>query len=105
MIGFGNKNKFNCDRNHCNNYVYYLSTYDGSICSEDKHGTSERENYVDAPLEAGTIIEAIFDSQKQQISFVLNGEDCGVAFSNVEDSELYPAIEFHDNNVAITFVD
>jgi hypothetical protein len=56
-------------------------------------------------LKSGTIIEAIYESQKKQISFVLDGKDCGVAFTDIDESELYPVIELHDNDVSITLVD
>jgi hypothetical protein len=98
LIGFASKNGFKCNGTNYNTCGYYLQTRTGKIFSKDVKG----EVYVDDFK--GTIIEAIFDSKKKQIKFALNGKGCKVAFTNVQESELYPAIEIKEPNASLTLL-
>jgi hypothetical protein len=63
MIGFANKNEFKCNANNYNNKCgYYLYVRDGTINCKNTSGSS----YTSSIIAEGTIIEAIFDSEKKQ---------------------------------------
>jgi len=46
-------------------------------------------------LANGNIIESICDKGKSEISFIINGDNLGVAFKNVR-GDLFPALDLYD---------
>ena len=76
------------------NVGYYVFTRNGTLFSE---GVRNRYYCQWPMLLPGSIVEGRFENG--QISFVVNGVDRGVAFSNIPSGEkLVPAFNVHDTN-------
>ena len=100
MIGFATKNFNPSSRNYETN-GWFIDVVHGSLWSKDGDWKRKYYNHITeytASIEIGDVITAIFDVKQSQISFLVNGEDLGIAFKNVNEERLYPAIEMFDED-------
>ena len=52
----------------------------------------------------GDIIDMILDKDRKQLRYIRNGEDYGIAFEFIEDTEYIAAIDMYSENDAIQIV-
>jgi hypothetical protein len=86
MVGFSPKIDPNGDNVRTG---YYLHARTGWLFTKQKGGGKV---YCD-PIKLNSTIECVYDKNAKQISFVVNGENKGVAFSNIEEPNIYPSID------------
>jgi len=83
-----------------NYFLRLLNANSGKLFSEDP--PLRRIVYIDRPIAVGETVEAIFDKGKKEISYIINGINCGVAFKEVECKfDLFPLITVSDASVRI----
>ena len=95
MIGMASLNNFDCNARNCDNNGYFLHFRTG--CLYDK----KLKSLYCPPIKVGTIVTMILI--QNEIRYIIDGKDCGVAFSNVTE-QLYPAIAMAEN-ASITLVE
>jgi len=80
-------------------YYYY-------ICNGNKYGIgSSAESFgTSQPYSSGTIIGSKFDKKKGEISYYINGKTIGVAYKNLKNMDLFPAISFCDTGDVVKIV-
>ncbi|CAK4074443.1 unnamed protein product [Aphanomyces euteiches] len=79
---------------------WYMNVRKGSLCSLQGHDDAPFVH----PLKHGDILTVILDKTSKTISFLQNDTHLGVAFKDIEDEALFPAIISYDANVEMTFV-
>ena len=63
-----------------------------------------RGRYAPRRCKTGDIVEMILDLDKFQLKYVVNGEDFGVAFDNIEDTGYRVAVSMNKTNDEIEFI-
>ena len=87
MIGLASSNGFQI---HGKNHVssgYWMYAITGNLYSAKDSGRL----YFNR-LSNGDTVTVIYNQKKKEINFEVNGNDCGIAFEEVNE-ELYPAVE------------
>lgn len=101
MIGFTDVSSHLIQgNNYGKNTGYYFYTSSGTLYGKSKSNGA----YASKASDTGTIVTCEWDRSAKTISFSVNGEPKGVAFSNVAD-EIIPAIDFNDNNSEVMLCD
>jgi len=92
-IGFASKPEFNPNPSHHQLRLngYYLHASNGSLYSVEDN--TEAKEYT-TQLKEGDIVEAIWNTEKNEISFSVNGKELPVAFINVK-KDLFPALDLY----------
>ncbi len=99
MIGFSTK-KFNPNGTNYMRHGWYLSVCNGVLFSQNDNWGRKYTN----PINEDDVVTVIFDLKQSQISYLINQKNLGIAFKNVNESELYPAVELFNEGAKITFV-
>jgi len=98
MIGLA-PNTTEIDEENSEKCGYYIYTSDLSLWSKKDN----RRKYGDgkAEIKTGTKISVIL--KDKNISYIVNGVDLGIAFSNVEEegSKLYPSVDFYKTGCSL----
>ena len=98
MIGFAPRT-INLKRSNTD-IGYYLNIYIGTLHSK----TNECSPYTNTKIVQGSVVEGRLDNGN--ISFHVNGEDMGIAFSNVPlEPKLYPAFDVCMKGTEFEFVE
>ena len=86
MIGLAPTEKFVNNKGYQEQCGYYLCS-NGSYCisSLGLYGGTV------VPIRDGSIVTTVYNTKNDQVSFIIDGSDCGVAFDNVT-GQLYPSI-------------
>jgi hypothetical protein len=79
---------------HCG---WFLSIGSGCVCHLGRDIA-----YIGSPVAEGSVVEAIYNRERKEISFVVNGHDYGVAFSNIKERKLYPAVDMWVANLSVS---
>ncbi|RQM25627.1 hypothetical protein B5M09_000660 [Aphanomyces astaci] len=79
---------------------WYINVRKGSLCSLQGHDDTP----FASPFKDGDTLEVMLDHSSKTLSFVHNGTHLGIAYSNVDDTELFPALISYDARVQLTFV-
>jgi len=89
-VGMASRNEFQPHLENKNRSGWYLYLKDGSVRS---HQDERNRSYAD-PISDGSVIEVLYEKEKGQISFVIDGVNKGIAFSGIPSSPcLYPALD------------
>lgn len=97
MLGISPKIGFKSDDANHSTCGYYLYLLDGTLYSaKGDFG----KNYT-APPKLGSVIELFYEKQQKTISFVIDGIPKGIAFSDVELDEWYPAAEMYYDGCSV----
>ncbi|KAJ1502051.1 hypothetical protein HMI54_009381 [Coelomomyces lativittatus] len=97
MIGYAPSNGFQINGKNHNNCGYWMYSVTGNLYSAKDSG----KLYFNR-LSSGDIVTAIYNKEEKTISFEVNGNECGIAFTEVNE-ELYPAVELWGPGT-VTFV-
>ena len=95
--------------NNPNNEEYFNRRCISFICGKSKLCIKSRydENYNNksGKLKEGDIIEVIVDRKLGNLSFSVNGDNYGIAYSNIEKEEtLYPIVMINDENQIVEII-
>ena len=75
-------------------------------CSFNIRNKVSKSNMSKTRLKSGTVIEIIVDRIKGNLSFIVNGNDCGVACKEIPKEEiLYPFVSLYDNGQIVEIVE
>ena len=75
-------------------------------CSFNIRNKVSKSNMIKARLKIGSVIEVIVDRIKGYLSFVVNGNDCGVACKEIPKEEiLYPFVSMYDTEQIVEIVE
>ena len=75
-------------------------------CSFNIRNKVSKSNMSKTRLKSGTVIEIIVDRIKGYLSFIVNGNDCGVACKEIPKEEiLYPFVSLYDNGQIVEIVE
>ena len=98
MIGFAPRTvNLNGNNSKCG---YYLFAINGTLYSQN----GDLGKSYASKISAGSIVECKFENGN--ISFIVNGVDKGIAFSNIpNEPKLYPAFDVYDNGCDFEFVE
>jgi hypothetical protein len=97
LVGLASKDPFKVEKiSYKNSYFIYL--YDGSLYGPDVFG----KKYFKA-INSSSIIQINYNKQTNEIRFIVDDEDCGVAFYNVT-GELYPIVRSVDTYCILTLI-
>jgi len=88
MVGFVKEIQLNA-ANHLHRTSYMMYVHSGQWYNSGRTGA------YTAPVDNGGVIEGVYDREKKEISFAVDGRNCGVAFKDVE-GDLFPLVEFHE---------
>jgi len=77
---------------------WYLYGSNGTLYSQQ--GDSSRY-YCGNGLNNGSVIEVLFDQTAKTISFAIDGVGKGVAFSNIPNGDIYPALDMYDQSSSL----
>ena len=80
---------------------WYLYVNNGTLYSQQ--GDNNRQ-YATA-VNNGSVIEVVFDVTQRNMSFVIDGVNKGIAFNNLPVQDLFPALDIHEQNVAIEIIE
>jgi len=97
MIGMAPRNGFKVNGLNQTSCGWYLYCHEGTLCSQQ--GDSYRA-YATA-IGNGSVVEVVFDAQKREISFTIDGVSKGVAFSNLPQGDFYPAVGIWDQRIVL----
>eukprot|EP01126_Amoeba_proteus_P065535 TRINITY_DN9336_c0_g1_i2.p1 TRINITY_DN9336_c0_g1~~TRINITY_DN9336_c0_g1_i2.p1 ORF type:complete len:252 (-),score=40.49 TRINITY_DN9336_c0_g1_i2:134-889(-) len=101
MIGLATRDKFNPNSSNYSSCGWYLCCFNGNLYSASD--SSRNFFYYDKRVPPLSEIEVLWDRSAQTISFVINGENCGIAFRKVNvGSPLHPAIDLYDKGTKIS---
>jgi len=101
MIGFCGKD---LDIEKINNFKingFYLTCYGGTLYSEK---STSSKTYYNKKITDGSLVTATFSPQKKNISFKINGNDCGVAFT-IDKLYLLPSVICCDKNDVVELIE
>jgi len=97
MVGMALQSKFlPTSGNHsASGWFLYLGCT--SLYSMTGQSNTPYADHKPEKIPLNSTIEVLFDKSSQQISFVVNGTNLGVAFSNIPTEEnLFPCVEFYE---------
>ncbi|RHY34214.1 hypothetical protein DYB32_001882 [Aphanomyces invadans] len=80
---------------------WYLNVRKGTLCSLQGHDDAP----FGTPFKSGDILMTILDHTSKTVSFVHNGSHLGIAYSNVDDDVLFPAVISYDAKIELTFLE
>jgi len=103
MIGLASK-RINVNGTNYSSNGWYVHGGKGQLYSQ--FGDTGRHYYGNA-LNNNDTVEVKFDKTNKNISFTINGTDRGIAFTNVNMSgeDLYPCLEFFEQNVQVQIIE
>lgn len=101
FIGFAPEMGFDPLASNERSCGWYLDASTGKLHS--KNGVSECS--YGSKVEAKSEITCIYDPDSSSISFEVDGESLGVAYSDLPKAEVYAAVCFSERNVKMTIVD
>jgi hypothetical protein len=83
---------------------FYIYSSDSSLWSQRKGADLRRVYAANAKkMETGTVVEVVLENNT--IKYIIDGCDCGVAFTDLDPSvTLYPSIDFYNENCAVRAV-
>lgn len=99
-VGFANRDTFCPNAKNYHKCGWYLFALNGTLWSQN--GDHQRPYAVG--VSTGSTIEATYDASSRRISFSVDKYDYGIAFQNVPNENLYPAVEIIDVGVSITLL-
>ncbi|OQR94919.1 hypothetical protein THRCLA_22201 [Thraustotheca clavata] len=76
---------------------YYINVRRGTLCSRDGHDNAS----FGPAFKSGDILTVVFDRTMKTIRFLRNGNHLGIAYSDIHESQLYPALVSYDRGVKI----
>uniref|UniRef100_A0A6B2LF59 Potassium channel tetramerisation-type BTB domain-containing protein n=1 Tax=Arcella intermedia TaxID=1963864 RepID=A0A6B2LF59_9EUKA len=97
MLGMAPKKNFNINGSNYTSCGWYYYAHTGGLYSSKGDGN---RSYATA-LQVGSILEVIFNKEQKTISFSVDGIPKGLAYSNIAEDEIFPAIEIHDQGISI----
>jgi hypothetical protein len=103
MIGFATKEGYDINGDNAESCGWYFDACYGELSSEN-NDTRCSTSYHHSSLKVGNVLTAIWDQEKKEISFELDGVSLGVAFTSVDREKLYPAVDILDKNLRVTLV-
>eukprot|EP01036_Dinobryon_divergens_P034726 gene34727-44912_t len=103
MIGFvpSTLRNYKATGMNCSTCGWYLYTAHMVLYSQDG---DNRKEYTTVGLHDGCELSVIHDKENGTIRYVKDQEDLGVAFSNIFDVDLIPAVDFSSVGTQLTFV-
>jgi hypothetical protein len=96
-IGLSALKTFQKEAQACNGYKIFA--LEGSLYGPD----STAKKYYASALHDNTVVTVNYNKQTSEISFTINGNDCGVAFTNVT-GDLYPAVNTSSVPAGVTLM-
>jgi len=101
-VGLAPKSRFDVnEKNHykCGYYIFLKSGYSYSELDEDMNG----HPYRNATIENGSIIEVLFNQDRREISFSVDGTNHGVAFTIPQPltEPLFPAVDISQEGITL----
>ncbi|OQR93712.1 hypothetical protein ACHHYP_02334 [Achlya hypogyna] len=79
---------------------WYINVRRGTLCSRYGHDDAS----FASSFKSGDTLTVVFDRTLKTIRFLRNGSPLGIAYSDIEVSELYPALVSYDRGVGVNFV-
>ncbi|KAL9654732.1 hypothetical protein ABK040_008529 [Willaertia magna] len=106
MIGFAQKSKFIVNGpNYSSGFGWYLYGNGGKYSSSNYKGSSDSIG-SNINKTSGTIIEVKYNSKKETISYIINGQNYENVFTNVKDTgDICPAFDICNLNIEFEFID
>lgn len=82
---------------------WYLYGLNGMLYSQNSYGA---KSYIEGGIALGSVVTCTLDRERDCISFEINGRQCGVAFVNIPQVEVYAALYFAGSfNVQLSLKD
>jgi len=97
LVGMAPQQGFHPEECNFNKRGWYLYCADGSLYSQG--GISNR-SFASAIMNT-SVIEVMFSRERREISFVIDGVNKGVAFTNLPPQDLFPTLEIRDNQSSV----
>lgn len=85
-------------------YYFYLNS-NGSLYGKGKSGSSYSSQGPGSCAQTGNVITCEWNKDEQNITFYVNGQSKGVAYTGVTEEDLVPAMDFYDSGSCIQLCD